>query len=351
MEIEFYGASFSWNGKVYWLRRATRQDVPRLRVMVNSAYGALAELGLNYTGTYQGEATTLERLSKATAFLLGTGEDWIGTISVQLKTEQQGEDLGSKILYLSQLAVDPAWKSLGWGSRLLDFGEHLARAVGANALELDTALPAKHLISLYEAKGYGKTREVRWEGKNYSSGIFRKELEVSNLDCASEVGNEWWSAVTKNLVQIVPLSAAHLGCMTALCGDLGYPAEPDAVALRIQEFLGTKHSIPRKILVLESSQKEALGFAELQLMSPLHTEKFLEVVSLVVGSAHRNHGFGKMLIEGCMCIAESWGLNKIQLRSNRRRKDAHEFYKTLGFAEESASLKFGLSMSPFLPKD
>ena len=50
-------------------RLATDADVPALRILVNSAYQQLADLGLNFTGTYQNEDITRERMVNNDVYL------------------------------------------------------------------------------------------------------------------------------------------------------------------------------------------------------------------------------------------------------------------------------------------
>jgi GNAT superfamily N-acetyltransferase len=58
-----------------------------------------------------------------------------------------------------------------------------------------------------------------------------------------------------------------------------------------------------------------------------------EIVSLVVSAGHRGEGIGKRLVSH----AESWlktkGCNRIRVRANAVRKEAHRFYLKLGFKE------------------
>jgi hypothetical protein len=59
-------------------------EVSRLRTFVNCSYQSLSDLGLNYTGTDQDEAKTLERLSLAQAFWLLVDGHRVGTMSLHI---------------------------------------------------------------------------------------------------------------------------------------------------------------------------------------------------------------------------------------------------------------------------
>jgi len=152
------------------LRLATDDDVPALRRLVNAAYGELADRGLNYTGTFQDEEITRERMQGNDVYLASLGEKLIGTISLELQDEDQ------PLLYISQLGVLPEHKGQGIGRKLLLWAETVARTKGASRLQLDTAVPAVHLVSLYQSLGYEVIDEVQWRGKSYRSYVMEKKL-------------------------------------------------------------------------------------------------------------------------------------------------------------------------------
>ena len=53
--------------------------------------------------------------------------------------------------------------------------------------------------------------------------------------------------------------------------------------------------------------------------------------NLVVTQSYRRRGIGRMLLEHAVARAREKGCYKIQLWSDRRRTEAHEFYESLGF--------------------
>lgn len=161
---------FSFKNQAF--RLAQDSDVPRIRHLVNSAYKELADMGLNYTATYQDEQVTRERISKGRAFLLEKEGLLIGTVLLK----KENWFTGKNSAYVSQLAVTPALKSQGLGSLLMDACEELARREGFDSIQLDTAKPASHLVAWYTKRGYKIVGETHWEGKTYESWIFEKTL-------------------------------------------------------------------------------------------------------------------------------------------------------------------------------
>jgi ribosomal protein S18 acetylase RimI-like enzyme len=153
-------------------RIANDRDISNIRLLVNSAYKELADMGLNYTATYQDEQTTRERISKGRAFLLEKNVLLIGTVLLK----QENWFTGKNSAYVGQLAVLPHLKKHGFGSLLMDLCEDSARKVGFESIQLDTAKPAMHLVAWYLKRGYQIVGETKWEGKTYESWIFEKTL-------------------------------------------------------------------------------------------------------------------------------------------------------------------------------
>src|SRR5206468_10744057 len=52
------------------VRRATDDDVPPLTRLINAAYRPLGEMGLNFTGVSQDEATTRMRMNGCEVFVI-----------------------------------------------------------------------------------------------------------------------------------------------------------------------------------------------------------------------------------------------------------------------------------------
>jgi GNAT superfamily N-acetyltransferase len=53
--------------------------------------------------------------------------------------------------------------------------------------------------------------------------------------------------------------------------------------------------------------------------------------NLIVGGKYRRRGYGKMLLEHVINRAREKGCHKVQLLSDRRRKEAHRLYHSVGF--------------------
>lgn len=154
------------------VRLAGEGDVGALRVLVNEAYRELAEMGLNFTGTYQDEELTRLRMRGKEVYLAYLGDELVGTVSLEVG-RPPGE---APYLYVNQLAVAPPHKRRGIGRFLMGLAEQRAREQGVSRLRLDTAIPARHLVEFYQALGYRVVDEVRREGKTYRSYVMEKRI-------------------------------------------------------------------------------------------------------------------------------------------------------------------------------
>lgn len=141
-----------------------------IRSLVNKAYQELSDMGLNYTATYQDVETTIERMSSGQVFILKKQNQIVATILYSKKNYFTNKNTA----YVGQFAVLPELKRQGLGTYLMDFCEQLAQQQGYEGLQLDTAIPATHLVKMYEKRDYKIVGETQWEGKTYRSYIFEK---------------------------------------------------------------------------------------------------------------------------------------------------------------------------------
>lgn len=158
-------------GSELTIRLANESDVPELRQLVNAAYRELAEMGLNYTGTYQDEEITRSRMQGRDVYLAFLTGRLVATISTDIRVQN-----GRTTMYISQFAVAPDLKRQGIGRFLMNYVERLAREHGIDRLGLDTATTAHHLVRFYSDLGFRVVAEDHWEGKTYRSYIMEKNL-------------------------------------------------------------------------------------------------------------------------------------------------------------------------------
>lgn len=75
-----------------------------------------------------------------------------------------------------------------------------------------------------------------------------------------------------------------------------------------------------------------------------------EIESVRVDAGHRRRGIGEQMVRWAIAEARRRGCSRIQLTSNKSRKDAHRFYERLGFVASHEGMKLALPMSENDPK-
>ena len=83
-----------------------------------------------------------------------------------------------------------------------------------------------------------------------------------------------------------------------------------------------------------------VGWASLELVELLISERHVEISALVVDEERRNRGIGGRILAEAQAWAESRGARLLRVRSNVVRQGAHRFYEAQGFARTKESYTF-----------
>jgi GNAT superfamily N-acetyltransferase len=116
---------------------------------------------------------------------------------------------------------------------------------------------------------------------------------------------------------------AHLAC------ELGYPSTAPEVRSRLDAVEGDPQ---HATFVAVEHGGEVVGWIELAEIRSIAHDPRAEITGLVVDTAHRGAGVGRLLVERGEAWARERGLRAIGVRSNVIRERAHEFYLGLGYA-------------------
>ena len=121
-----------------------------------------------------------------------------------------------------------------------------------------------------------------------------------------------------------PSDAAALAALSA---ELGYPTP----SIEMKSRLESLYSNPANgIFVAELGI--IVGWIHISIIESLESEVFSEIRGLVVTELHRGMGIGAQLVAAAEAWAREKGCNRIRVRTNIARVEAHEFYKKLGYA-------------------
>ena len=162
--------------------RPLRPDdsIEELTRLLHRAYADLARMGLNFTAADQAPEITRMRVEHAQCFVAIEGRSLVGTILVNHAVPNAlGVRFGKpRIASIHQLAVAPAYRGRGLGSRLLAHAEGWLRNLGFAEVALEAPESAPQVVAFHVRRGYRSVAAVQWNGKTYRSVIISKELQA-----------------------------------------------------------------------------------------------------------------------------------------------------------------------------
>ena len=127
--------------------------------------------------------------------------------------------------------------------------------------------------------------------------------------------------------------------------ELGRPKPTNDSDLDLFRTLAKKQisDSNKTILVAEMDGVSIVGMVSIVVLPRLN-KKGLEIYlpELIVTKKYQNHGIGTLLIDACTSFAKERKCHNIRLESGLFRKDAHKFYKNLGFESKSFSFSKNL---------
>ncbi len=139
---------------------------------------------------------------------------------------------------------------------------------------------------------------------------------------------EWRNFMKNQQYKIRRVEEIDIKSICKLNEQLGYPAIEEEVYSRLCLLQNDEDNI---ILVTEHKNGEIVGWIHGYIYKLIITDPMIGIGGIVVDSQYRKQGIGQALMKEI----EKWGKKKeckeIYLRSNVIRKEAHEFYKKLGF--------------------
>ncbi|HEX6207728.1 MAG TPA: GNAT family N-acetyltransferase [Actinomycetota bacterium] len=133
---------------------------------------------------------------------------------------------------------------------------------------------------------------------------------------------------------IRPATAGDAEAVASLATQLGYPATADEIVERLAG-LPSHHTV-----FVAEMEGAVVGWIHVQ-ESRLVVERLrADITGLVVEEAARRGGVGRLLVEAAERWAADRGADRIRVRSNVIREDAHAFYPSLGFEIAKTSTVF-----------
>lgn len=86
------------------------------------------------------------------------------------------------------------------------------------------------------------------------------------------------------------------------------------------------------MFVLELGQQGIKGFVSCKGQRLLHHQGLVfEIQEMIVSSSHQGQGYGRLLFQKIQEEVVLRGAKSLEVTSNKRRKEAHAFYESMGF--------------------
>lgn len=152
-------------------------------------------------------------------------------------------------------------------------------------------------------------------------------------------------SVRSTSITIRPMEHHDAAEVAALSGELGYPAAPELMEERLVEIQTSSPHQPADILVaIDSSDDYVVGWVHVCVPLFLTGNRSASIWGLVVASAHRGCGVGRILMEAAEKWAIGHGCKEMRLTSAVQRVEAHAFYDHLGYKVEKSQLVLARSL-------
>lgn len=117
--------------------------------------------------------------------------------------------------------------------------------------------------------------------------------------------------------------------------DLGYECEESFVKKRLEKLDSS-----REIVFVAEAGGKVAGYVHAEIYNLLYFESMVNILGLAVASDCRRQGTGKALMHRVEEWAKERGIKEIRLNSGGTRKEAHEFYRAIGFNDEKVQVRF-----------
>lgn len=141
-------------------------------------------------------------------------------------------------------------------------------------------------------------------------------------------------------IRIEPIAPQHALDVQRLSEQLGYRLNIHEIENNIEEVaLSNDH-----IAFVAATEERPVGWIHAFKAVFLESKPFVEIGGLVVDESHRGKGIGKILVESIKQWCVEKQISTLRVRSQVKRKEAHRFYVSNGFAEIKEQKVFQLNL-------
>jgi len=120
-------------------------------------------------------------------------------------------------------------------------------------------------------------------------------------------------------------------------GDQKIDISPDAMQRVFKEI----SEIPGHYFLVIEKDDYVLGTLYLQVVPNLshNGSPWAIIENVVIDRKYHRNGLGRILMEHAIKICRESGCHKVQLMSMNKRKEAHQFYRSMGFNDNDRAFR------------
>lgn len=141
-------------------------------------------------------------------------------------------------------------------------------------------------------------------------------------------------------IHIRPITENDASAIAGLSKQLGYSLSTEETVENIRGVLADKDHAAFVACI----DNQVVGWIHILKAVRIESKPFIEIGGLVIDENYRKQGIGKLLVNKAREWTKERHIEKLRVRCNRKRTEAHEFYLALGFTESKEQKVFETSI-------
>lgn len=117
--------------------------------------------------------------------------------------------------------------------------------------------------------------------------------------------------------------------------DLGYKCNGEFVSDRLKNI-----DVKREAVYVAEIDGIIVGYIHAEIYNTLYYESMINILGIAVSSDFRRQGIGRALLSRAEDWGKEQGINIVRLNSGGSRKEAHDFYRAMGYDDEKMQVRF-----------